>query len=263
MPAFRFRRLFICALDVDRALLQSAARLAALTPAADLHVVAGTAPHVLETLPGAVAEAFGRVASRVRLQLVPEPSLRAFHQLAGAEGADLMVVPAGLAGQGRGAAPCSTMVLPASSFADNGNGVIALVNWEGGAATLATAVDMARRMRQPRVTVCHVYFNEAAIACDEWEAREARRRRRTLDLLIARVANGDVDIEAHVIQCPDLQRALTRPELPRVPDIIVSSEPVRAEVPVLALQVASPSGDAASRRRAWDLLRQEVLSPES
>jgi hypothetical protein len=59
-----------------------------------------------------------------------------------------------------------------------------------------------------------------------------------LDLLIARVSSPDVDIEAHVIQCPDVERALTRPELPGTPDIIVSSEPVKARVPVLALQVA-------------------------
>jgi len=89
-----------------------------------------------------------------------------------------MVVPAALAGQESGQAPCSTLVLPASNFADNGKGVVALVNWEGGAATLATAVDIARRMCRPRVTACHVYFHEAAITCDDWEAREARRRRR-------------------------------------------------------------------------------------
>lgn len=253
MGDIRFKRVCICAPGVDHALLHSAARLTALLPSADLHVVAGTDRPVLESLPAAVAEAFGRNAGRVRLQLVPEPSWQAFCRLARAEGADLLVVAADLTGQHAPGAPCSVVRLPGSGFSEEGHGVLTLLADDLDASPLAAAIELARRLPQPRVVACHVYFNETAIVCDAWEEREAERRRRALDLLVARASSGDVAIDARVVQCPSLSRALLRPECPRAPSLIVSTRALQANVPVLHLRLA-PEPDAAKARRVWSWL---------
>jgi hypothetical protein len=252
----RFRRILICTPDADDRFLASAARIAALMPAADLHVVASTAQCVLDRLPEAVAAAFGRGAGRIRVQLVPEPSMEAFYRLAHDEGADLLVVPSAWAVRRArrtrsSVAPCSILVLPDAKTADKGSGVVALVNWEDGAATLAIAADLASRMRTPHVTACHVYFDEAAIVSDQWERREAERRRDALDLLVARVPCGEVAVETRVIQCPSVQRALTHPRMPGDFDLLVTTEPLDVPGPMLRLQfaIAEPS----PRERRWFL----------
>jgi hypothetical protein len=246
-----FDRLFICLPDRSplEPLLAGAAQFAALLPSYALEVVAAPA-HALHDLHRSVVRTtFGRLADTVHL--VPrEQATVPFASAHAGPSSVIVTCPRDARRLPRGGS-AAALVVPSDL---SGRTVIALVDpTRDQPEAVTTALDLAARLSASRVLACDVFFNEAAIRCDRWEARVIAERQEQLDIFMTRVPSRDVPVDARLLHAPFLDRAVARLAEAEEAALVVSPRRVRLPVPVLMLP-ASSRPPAMGGSALWEAL---------
>lgn len=240
MADARFERLLVClpARSSLEELLAEAARVAALVSARAVEVVTSPVHDLHGSRRGLVGALFGRRAGAIHV--VPTPDQAVGFAASIADVSSLIVTSASDAVRLPRRIPAAALVLPSVM---RGRTVMAVVDPDRDApAVVGIALDLAVRLSAPKVVVCHPWFDEAVVACDDWEARAHQAHEERLSIFLARVPESEMPLDARVVFAPAPERTLARLAAAEDVALVVSPVRMRLGVPVLLLP------DAVARR---------------
>lgn len=249
MADSRFERLIVClpARSSLEDLLAGAARAAALVSARAVEVVASPVHDLHGSRRGLVGTLFGRRAGAIHVVATPDQAVGFAASIADPD--SLIVTSEADAARLPRRSGAAALVLPSVM---RGRTVMAVVDPDRDTpAVVDIALDLAARLSAPKVVVCHPWFDESVVACDEWESRALQEREERLSIFLARVPASEVPLEAHVLFAPVPERALIRQAEAEGVALVVSSVRMRLNLPLLLLPAAvacrplPPSGLAA------------------
>lgn len=137
-----------------------------------------------------------------------------------------------------------------------GRSVVAMVDpQQDTPATIVTAMDLAERLGAARVVACHLYFDEGAAACDEWERRAVDERAEAMGIFLARVpAHDAVSVVSRVVQSPCPERSLLRIAAEERAGLVVGPPTRLSPISTLCLPeaIARRSTEPSGFRALWD-----------